>query len=288
MQNPPAIILGIEEISAGLTVVRELGERGVRVHGIAKYRTPALYSRWLTKGYIVPTFDAVPVDLINRIAADEGSCFLLSTSESDSVLARRAADEGRFRHVQALLPTLSLLQLVNDKAATYRIAEEIGIPIPRTWRARSIEEVATPPKDLTFPCVVKFSDPVAVAPLIQKNGLPLFKVKYCYDRDELLSVQLPYARLGVFPLVQAFCPGQGLVHTLFMREGRAIVRFVGLRVAEWPAEGGVSLLLAACPSLTTMRCCKNQKLCFAASAGRAQHTSNIGTTRQRVMQYSWR
>jgi predicted ATP-grasp superfamily ATP-dependent carboligase len=247
MQFPPAIVLGVEEISAGLTVIRELGERGVRVHAIAKYRTPALYSRWLTKGYIVPTFDVVPVDLINRIAADEGSCFLLSTSESDSVLARRAADEGRLRRVKVLLPTLSLLQLVNDKAAIYRIAEEVGVPIPKTWRPRTVEEVAAPPKSLTYPCVVKFSDPVGVTPLLQKNGLALFKVKYCYDRDELLGVQLPYARLGIFPLVQAFCLGQGLVHTLFMREGRAIVRFVGLRVAEWPAEGGVTAVARSLP-----------------------------------------
>ena len=244
---PPAIVLGIEEISAGLTVVRELGERGVRVHGIAKWRTPALYSRWLAESHIVPSFEAAPVELINRIAADEGPCFLLSTSESDSVLARRAADEGRLRNVRVLLPTSDLLRLVNDKAAIYRIAEEVVVPIPKTWRARTVEEVAAPPKGLTYPCVVKFSDPVGVTPLLQKNGLPLFKAKYCYDRDELISVQLPYARIGVFPLVQAFCPGQGLVHMLFMREGRAIVRFVALRVAEWPAEGGVSAVARSLP-----------------------------------------
>jgi predicted ATP-grasp superfamily ATP-dependent carboligase len=244
---PPAIVLGIEEISAGLTVVRELGERGVRVHGIAKYRTPALYSRWLAKGHIVPSFEAVPVELINRIAADEGPCFLLSTSESDSVLARRAADDGRLHNVRVLLPTSDLLRLVNDKAATYRIAEEVGIPIPKTWHPQAMEEAAAPPSHLTYPCVVKFADPVGVTPLLRRHGLPVFKVKYCYDRDELIGILLPYGRVGVLPLVQAFCPGQGLAHILFMREGRAMVRFVYLRVAEWPPEGGGSAVARSLP-----------------------------------------
>jgi predicted ATP-grasp superfamily ATP-dependent carboligase len=245
---PSAIVLGIEEISAGLTVVRELGERGVRVHGIAKWRTPALYSRWLAKSYLVPSFEAVPVELINRIAADEGPCFLLSTSESDSVLARRAADDGRLRNVRVLLPTSDLLRLVNDKTATYRIAAEVGVPLAKTWHPQTMGEAGAPPSHLTYPCVVKFADPVGVTPLLHRHALPVFKAKYCYDRDELIGFLLPYGRVGVLPLVQSFCPGQGLVHTLFMHEGRALVRFAHVRVAEWPPEGGVSAVARSLPA----------------------------------------
>lgn len=242
---PPAIVLGIEEISAGLTVVRELGERGVRVHGIAKWRTPALYSRWLTKGYVVPTLDTIPVDLINRIAEAEGPCFLLSTSEIDSVLARRTADRGGFRNVHPLLPSSSLLRIVNDKEATYRIAKAVGVPVPRTWRPQTMDEAKAPPASLSYPCVVKFADPVGVTALLKRHDLPLFKARYCYNPDELSEILFCYGRVGAFPLVQEFCPGQGLVHMLFRHSGKILARFACLRVAEWPPEGGVGAVAAS-------------------------------------------
>jgi predicted ATP-grasp superfamily ATP-dependent carboligase len=240
---PTAIVLGIEEISAGLTVVRELGRRGVRVHGIAKWRTPALYSRWLTKGYVVPTLDTIPVDLINHIAEAEGPCFLLSTSEIDTVLARHTADAGGFRNVHPLLPSSSLLRIVNDKEETYRIAEAVGVPVPRTWRPQTMDEAKAPPASLSYPCVVKFADPVGVTALLKRHDLPLFKFRYCYNPDELSEILFCYGRIGAFPLVQEFCPGQGLVHMLFMHHGNILARFVCLRVAEWPPEGGVSAVV---------------------------------------------
>ena len=245
-QLPPVIVLGIEEISHGLTAVRELGEHGVPVHGIARWRTPALYSRWLTRGYIAPETDKALIGLLNSIAAVEGANFVIALSEPFVLLIRRAADAGELHGLRALVPQLDKLELVNNKTATYKIAQEIGIPLPRTWLPQSSAEAAAPPANLAYPCILKFPDPLRVAPLLNRHGLSMFKSKYCYNEEELRRVLLEHAPIGSFPLVQSFCPGIGLTHSFFMHGGKALLRFRHIRLLEWPPEGGIA---AVCKNL---------------------------------------
>ncbi|MFI5024778.1 MAG: carboxylate--amine ligase [Alphaproteobacteria bacterium] len=243
---PPAVVLGIEEISAGLTVVRELGEHGVPVYGIAHWQSAALHSRWLTRGYLHPGLDKALVELINRIAETTGASFLVAVNELDAVFARRAADAGELRGLRPLVAPLDKLQLVNDKAATYRIAQEVGIAVPWTWQPQSTDEIADPPAGLTFPCILKFADPYKAAPLLARHGLVLSKVQYCYDKQQLDRFLLDYARAGCYPMVQSYSPGRGLCDMLFMHRGEAVLRFRHLRMTEWPPAGGI---VAICQSL---------------------------------------
>jgi predicted ATP-grasp superfamily ATP-dependent carboligase len=246
MRLPPVILLGLEEISQGITAVRELSEHGVAVHGIARWRTPAAYSRWLIRCYYSPNFDDSRVELVNRIADEIGPAFVIALNEEDSRFIRQAADVGRLRGVRLLVPSIDKLAIVNDKAATYRIACEIGVPVPRTWHPQNADEAAHPPDDLTYPCVLKFADPVKERSALDRHGLPGFKSRYCYSVKELRQVLLRYARIGCYPLVQAFCPGFGVAHMLFMHRGEALLRFRHSRLLEYPPEGGVA---AACTSL---------------------------------------
>ena len=242
---PSVILLGLEEISSGLVGARELGERGVPIYGIALHRTPALYSRWLTRGYIMPETDAKTVQLMNEIAATEGASFVLTHSERAALITSRAAAAGDLRGLKALVPALDKLELVNDKASLYKFADEIDIPIPRTWSPQCASDAASPPADLTYPCILKYSDPYRIKPLLDLKNLPLFKAHYCYDEAELRRILLAHVPLGFYPLAQSFCPGLGLAHMFFMREGQAILRFRHHRLLEWPPEGGVA---AVCES----------------------------------------
>ncbi len=247
LKLPSAILLGLEEISSGIVGVRELGEHGVPIYGVALHRTPALYSRWLTRGYVMPTTDAETVQLMNEIAATEGASFVLAHSERTALIASRAAAAGHLRGIKALVPTLDKLELVNDKASLYKFAHEINIPIPRTWSPQGASDAASPPADLTYPCILKYSDPYRIKPLLDLRNLPLFKTHYCYDEVELRRILLAHVPLGFYPLVQSFCPGLGLAHMFFMHEGKAILRFRHRRLLEWPPEGGVA---AVCESLS--------------------------------------
>ena len=90
--RPPAILLGADT-PIGLTIVRDLGEHGVPVHAVARSRAGiGLYSKWTTRGYIRPRDDEATIELLNRIAAEEGGRYLLAVSDRDLLFIRAAAD----------------------------------------------------------------------------------------------------------------------------------------------------------------------------------------------------
>jgi predicted ATP-grasp superfamily ATP-dependent carboligase len=242
---PPVIVLGVDT-PIGLTVVRELGERGVPVHGIARRRQGiGLYSRWLTQGYLRPTGEAATLELLRGIGQRHAARFVIAISEADTLFVRRAADAGKLPGLAALAPALDKLQVVNDKLATYAIAAAIGIPLPVTWQPRAADE--TPPADLTYPCILKWRSPDSVTPSLARHGLDLLKAEYCYGSGELGRALGRYSPVGQYPMVQSFCPGVGLGHMFFMHGGKALLRFQHRRVAEWPPEGGTSTVCDSLP-----------------------------------------
>ncbi|HEX8642820.1 MAG TPA: carboxylate--amine ligase [Allosphingosinicella sp.] len=242
--KPPVIVLGIDS-PIGLAVVRELGAAGVAVHGIARDRRGiGLYSRHLARGYIrAGSGDALTAQLLD-IARMSGAAFVMTVSMSDALAVRAAADAGRLPGLRPLLPAADKLALVNDKAGICAIAERLGIGVPRTWQPRDADEVL--PAGLAFPCILKWRDPEQVAAALDRFELPMRKCEYVEDEAGLRAALARYRAVGALPMVQTYCPGNGLGQMFLMKDGRALLRFQHRRLHEWPPEGGVSTL---CESL---------------------------------------
>lgn len=239
---PPAIVLGIDS-QIGLTVVRELGEHGVPVYGVAaNKRGIGLYSRWLRRGYLRHKGDDETIALLNAISAETGAKFLLTVSEKDALFVARAEAEGRLPGLRPLVPAPDKMQFVIDKLSVCRLAEEIGIDIPRSWEPKDAAEAARPPEDLSYPNILKWRDPNQAAGALSGTGIPVLKSEYCYTVDELRRALGRYDVIGRYPLVQSFCPGVGLGHMVFMHDGQPILRFQHRRIGEWPPDGGISTL----------------------------------------------
>lgn len=239
---PPAVVLGIDT-PIGLAVVRELGEHGVEVHGIARGpRGIGLYSRFLHRGYLRPSAPDELLALLDRIARDSGAPFLLTVGMGDALAMRAAADAGQLPRLKPLLAPLDRLELVNDKAAICRIAAELGIPVPATWEPASADLDRPLPPGLSYPCILKWRDPELAAGPLSAHDLPLLKTEYAHSPAELARVLERYRPAGQFPLVQSYCPGRGLGQMFLMRDGAALLRFQHRRLHEWPPEGGTSTL----------------------------------------------
>lgn len=237
---PPAVVFGADT-PIGLTIIRELGERGVAVHAVARDREGiGQYSKWAAARYLRSGSEQKDIELLNRIAEDSDARLVLTVSESDARLLRVASDEGRLPKSKVLVPPLDKLELVNDKLATYAAARELGIRCPSTWQPDDGPEPGQPPDDISFPCILKWRDPLAVIARLRQQGLTTIKAEYCYDADELAEMLERYRAIGSYPMVQSFCPGVGLGHMLFMHEGQAHTRFQHIRHGEWPPEGGGS------------------------------------------------
>lgn len=236
---PPIIVLGIDS-PIGLTVVRELGQAGIEVHGIARDRRGlGLHSRWLHHGYLR---EADLVAQLNRIAEQTGAPFVTCISTGDCLAVRTAADAGQLPNLRPLLPSLDRLELVNDKAAVCEIAAQLGIAVPATWAPDAAAVAGALPPDLAYPCILKWRDPELVAARLEALGLPMLKSEYAYDADGLAAALRRYAPLGAFPLVQSYARGTGLGQMFVMQGGEARLRFQHRRLHEWPPEGGTSTM----------------------------------------------
>lgn len=235
----PCIVLGIET-QIGLAIVRELGRAGVPVIGIAQQPDAiGLASRYLThKVCISNPRSPELIALINTLGAPFDECYLLAVSEvnTDWLLAHRA----ELLTVTPILPNPQALAVVLDKQRTLAAARELGIRVPLSIEPTSMSEVEEVARTFRFPAVLKWKDPAAIAPRLSALSLELVKAEYVYGAKEFIALARRYLPLGAWPLVQEYCPGQGLGQFLFMHGGIAVRRFQHLRIAEWPPEGGFS------------------------------------------------
>ncbi len=243
---PVCVLLGLET-QIGLHIVRELGQAGVRVIGIASSpHSIGLRSRDLYEGLVCsePRSPAL-LALLHELGERHGPCPLLTVSEGNLLWLNAHREElGKLR---PQIPRADRLELVLDKQRTLALAREVGIRVPESEQPRSEAEAMALAERFRWPAVVKWADPPAVSGRLRALGLPLVKAEYVYDAEQWRALVRRYAPLGEWPLLQSYCAGQGLGQFFFMHEGRALRRFQHLRIAEWPPEGGFSCVCDALP-----------------------------------------
>ncbi|MCC7393660.1 MAG: carboxylate--amine ligase [Sphingomonadaceae bacterium] len=231
-------ILGIDT-PIGLTVVRELGRSGVRVHGIGRSASAiGGASRYLTDFSVRgdgPITDWLP----EQLAASRADA-LLAVSEGDLIALAQMPD--MIGNCRVLTPRQGPLTSVLDKARTLSIATSVGIDVPQSWQPMPGDDWAARAATLPFPLVAKWADPNALVAPLAAAGLSLDKVAYVADAAALFALRDHYAPIGQWPLLQSYATGFGLGQMLHMADGRATLRFQHRRIHEWPVSGGVSSL----------------------------------------------
>jgi predicted ATP-grasp superfamily ATP-dependent carboligase len=124
-----------------------------------------------------------------------------------------------------------------DKRNTYKLAAELGIPIPRTWFLQTLEDSGG--VDAVFPLIIK--------PAIKEHFIYATKAKAwrANNRDELLVLLkeaitfVPIAEL----MLQEYIPGgsgQQYGYSAFFKEGRAVGLMMTHNLRSHPLQLGRS------------------------------------------------
>jgi predicted ATP-grasp superfamily ATP-dependent carboligase len=240
---PKAMLLGVDT-PIGVTVLRELGEHGVPVHGIGRSADAIGAASRYCRGFSIRP-DAMVCDWLPDLISKTGAKALFAISEGDLVALAKLPPV--VNGCQIVTPRAEPLAIVLDKSETLKRATAIGIDIPMSWQPLAVEDMPLRARTLSYPVIAKWADPTAMADRLAALGLPLIKAEYLRTADALIALIDRYAPLGAWPLVQSYCPGFGLGQMIYMSSGEAVLRFQHRRLHEMPPEGGVSTLCVTEP-----------------------------------------
>lgn len=187
-----------------MSLVRALGRAGVAVHVLSAGSVSlAAASRFAVASAAVGAGPGVVERWLTWLETDgpPGAVLLPSGDEGVELLARhRTRLEAAGFRLPLTMGETSLAML--DKARTYALAREVGIPCPRTWTVideRDIDRFAT---ELTYPCALK---PLH-SHLFSKH-FPNRKVFVADDRDALAASLRETAAVGLEMLVTEIIAG---------------------------------------------------------------------------------
>ena len=223
----------------GLGVVRSLGRHHLPVCVVDDEQSISRFSRYCTLSVRVPdlrdelrTVEAL-LELGERF--DVKGWVLFPTRDDIVAAISRHADvlADRFR---VPVTRWDAIRCAWDKRNLYSLGEEVGIPVPRTWRAATVAELDAL-DDLELP--------VAVKPAIKERFIYETKAKAwrANTRAELRELYQKAAAI-IDPseiLLQDLIPGDGryqYAYCAFYKNGRSIGRMTARRRRQHPPEFG--------------------------------------------------
>lgn len=237
-ENDTVLLVGIDT-PIGLNIIRELDKDKISVIGIGKNNcSVGAKSKHLEKYYHRKKDVNEFVQQINKLIEEHKANALMAISESDIEILNAHRDQ--IVPVEFMFAEKEQMDLVLNKDKTYKIAEDIGINIPKTFKIKSLSEFENISNKLDFPVVIKWSNPQDIIKKLSKSGVVLEKAEYAYSLEELKLILKKYEPVGEFPLVQTYCPGHGLGQFFLFHDNYVIRKFQHERIHEWPPEGGVS------------------------------------------------
>src|SRR5206468_2210117 len=154
----------------GLGIARSLGRRGVPVCILDDERSIARFSRYSAHAVKVPDLrsEQTAVETVLNVGRRLGlKNWVLYPTRDETVAAFSRHRPLLAEWFRVPTPEWSTIQWVWDKRNTYRLAEELKIPVPRTCCPRDIDELRNIDMDL----------PVAVKPAIKEHFIYATKVK---------------------------------------------------------------------------------------------------------------
>ena len=221
----------------GLGIVRSLGRRGVPVCVIDDERSISQFSRYATYAIHVENLrdEHAMIDTVlavGRRFALEGWVLYPTREEMVAAFSRNRAHLQQ--HYRVPTPEWDTIRWAWDKRNTYRLANELGIPTPRTWYPKTADELG----DVD-------ALPVAIKPAIKEHFIYATKAKaWRADTRKELVERFEAAAAVVGPgevMVQEVVPGGGrqqFAYCAFFKDGRAVGSMVARRWRQHPPEFG--------------------------------------------------
>jgi D-aspartate ligase len=223
----------------GLGIVRSLGRQGIPVCVVDDELSIARYSRYSTRFVRLANLrdERAAVDGLLEMGQRLGlQGWVLYPTREELVAAFSRNRSTLSELFRVPTPEWDSVQWAWDKRNTYRLASELGIPVPVTYYPRNIDQLS----ELE---VRRF--PFAIKPAIKEHFVYATKAKaWRADNHAQLRELFQKASELVNPgevMVQEVIPGRGtqqFAYCAFFRDGKAVGKMVTRRRRQHPLEFG--------------------------------------------------
>jgi D-aspartate ligase len=164
-------------MGSAISVARSLGRAGARVYLLGEPQSPERYSRYIT---YIPLPGGRPAEqlwadfLLSALSEPLRGAVLLACSDAgiEVILRNRERLAEKFR-LDISDPQAQECAL--NKLCTYMAAEEAGVPAPRFWWAKDLEEVHARRDEFVYPLLLK--------PLYSHKFSSMYGKKFILARD---------------------------------------------------------------------------------------------------------
>jgi D-aspartate ligase len=231
-----ALVVGGDYV--GLGIVRSLGRKGVPVCIVDDERSIARFSRFATYGERVPDLrdEQRAVETVLEVGSRLGlSGWVLYPTREETVAAFSRNRAMLAQHFRVPTPGWETVRWAWDKRNTYRLADELAIPTPRTWYPQRLEDLGG----------IDADPPYAIKPGIKEHFFYATKAKaWRADSRSELAERFERAVAVTGPgeiMVQELIPGGGeqqFSYCAFFKDGAGVASMVARRRRQHPPEFG--------------------------------------------------
>jgi D-aspartate ligase len=231
-----ALVVGGDYV--GLGIVRSLGRNGVPVCIVDDERSIARFSRFATYGERVPDLrdEQRAVETVLEVGCRLGlRGWVLYPTREETVAAFSRNRAMLAQHFRVPTPGWDTVRWAWDKRNTYRLADELAIPTPRTWYPQRLEDLGG----------IDADPPYAIKPGIKEHFFYATKAKaWRADSRAELAERFERAVAVTGPgeiMVQELIPGGGdqqFSYCAFFKDGAGVASMVARRRRQHPPEFG--------------------------------------------------
>ena len=143
----------------------------------------------------------------------------------------------KYRHLlpeNLAIPISSYESIItaHDKGLTMTHAESIGVPVPKTFQPKDIDDVSKLARGITYPVLIKLRRSNSAKGIFKVTNPEELKIKY---REVVQAFDLHAESL---PIIQAFIPGNVYAVSMLFNKGKMITKFTRKNIREKTYGGG--------------------------------------------------